>query len=88
MVSEIFSEHFDFRENETEDLKSTISDKKEEISKLNVEREDLMVKIEAGEGANTALTQLKQQNVTFPNSSFQSESCTFDIFFRMNLRIS
>ena len=36
----------------------------EKISQMTSEKENLLVKIEAGDGANTALTQLKQENVS------------------------
>jgi hypothetical protein len=40
-----------------------LSYQKEEISRLESERTELLVKIEAGEGANTAIQQLSQEKV-------------------------
>lgn len=40
-----------------------MSYQKEEISRLESERTELLVKIEAGEGANTAIQQLSQEKV-------------------------
>jgi hypothetical protein len=37
---------------------------KEEVLRLESERTELVVKIEAGEGANTAIQQLSQEKVT------------------------
>lgn len=41
-----------------------MSQKEEEISRLESERAELLVQIEAGEGANTAIQQLSQEKVT------------------------
>ena len=46
-----------------EELRSESSVRQETISKLHSEREDLMQKIQAGEGTSAALQQLQQQNV-------------------------
>lgn len=40
-----------------------MSHQKEEISRLESERTELLVKIEAGEGATTAIQQLSQEKV-------------------------
>ena len=45
---------------------------KETIGKLHSEREDLMQKIQAGEGTNAALQQLTEQNVTKTQSNARS----------------
>lgn len=41
-----------------------MSQKEEEILRLESERAELLVQIEAGEGANTAIQQLSQDKVT------------------------
>ena len=57
-----------FREADNAKLQSKISGLNDEISRLGEEKADLMVKIEVGEGASTALAQLKQQNVSGQSS--------------------
>ena len=49
------------------DLKKQLQSHQENIQKLHSEREDLMQKIQDGEGTNAALQQLKQQNVRLLN---------------------
>ena len=46
------------------DLKRQVQSHQETIGKLHSEREDLMQKIQAGEGTNAALQQLQDQNVS------------------------
>lgn len=41
----------------------------EEVSRLKSEREELLVQIEAGEGANTAIQQLSQEKVCLDRNS-------------------
>lgn len=48
---------------EVSELRKEVSDQKETNTRLDRERETLLSKIEAGEGMDTALQQLKQQNV-------------------------
>ena len=45
------------------ELKKQLQSHQENIQKLHSEREDLMQKIQDGEGTNAALQQLKEQNV-------------------------
>ena len=45
------------------ELRQDTSGLHETIAKLHSEREDLMQKIQAGEGTNAVLQQLKEQNV-------------------------
>ena len=52
-----------FRDAEVTDLKKQLQSHQENIQKLHSEREDLMQKIQDGEGTNAALQQLKEQNV-------------------------
>ena len=52
------------RHGEISKLKESSVALEEKISQMTNEKEDLLVKIEAGDGANTALTQLKQENVS------------------------
>ena len=52
------------RESENSDLKKELSGLKLEIDRLDTERSTLLSKIEEGDGVNTALQQLKQQNVS------------------------
>ena len=52
------------RESEICDVRKECSGLKQEIDRLDSERETLLSKIEAGDGVNTALQQLKQQNVS------------------------
>ena len=47
------------------DLKRQVQSHQETLGKLHSEREDLMLKIQAGEGTNAALQQLQDQNVSF-----------------------
>ena len=59
--------YFVFRESALSDLKGEAAGLREAMAKLHSEREDLMQKIQAGEGTNAALQQLKEQNVIPPN---------------------
>ena len=52
-----------FRDAEVTDLRKQLQSHQENIQKLHSEREDLMQKIQDGEGTNAALQQLKEQNV-------------------------
>ena len=52
------------RDAEVIDLKRQVQSHQETIGKLHSEREDLMQKIQAGEGTNAALQQLQDQNVS------------------------
>ena len=52
-----------FRDTETAELKKELSNLRQEIDRLDSERSVLLSKIEEGDGVNTALQQLKQQNV-------------------------
>ena len=53
-----------FRSTELEQVKGQVTSLQTQISQLNTEREELLGKIEAGDGAaNTAMQQLKLQNV-------------------------
>ncbi len=54
-----------YRDSEIAESKKEIGTLKQEIERLDSEREILLSKIEAGDGVNTALQQLKQQNVSF-----------------------
>ena len=47
------------------DLKRQVQSHQETLGKLHSEREDLMLKIQAGEGTNAALQQLQDQNVSY-----------------------
>ena len=60
------------RDSEIAESKKEIGTLKQEIDRLDSEREILLSKIEAGDGVNTALQQLKQQNVRV---SFSSTEC-------------
>lgn len=51
------------RESQISRLQETINSLEGRLSQMSEEKQDLLVKIEAGEGANTALSQLKQENV-------------------------
>ena len=50
------------RDSSISNLADTISSLEKQVAQMTSEKDDLLVKIEAGEGANTALTQLKQVN--------------------------
>ena len=50
------------RDSSISNLADTISSLEKQVAQMTSEKDDLLVKIEAGEGANTALTQLKQEN--------------------------
>ncbi len=52
------------RDAENADLKKELSGLKLEIERLDSERSTLLSKIAEGDGVNTALQQLKQQNVS------------------------
>ena len=53
-----------FRSTELEQVKGQVTSLQTHISQLNTEREELLGKVEAGDGAaNTAIQQLKLQNV-------------------------
>lgn len=58
------------REAQVSDMKREISSCQETIVKLHSEREDLMQKIQAGEGTNAALQQLREQNVRIESFPF------------------
>ena len=65
------------RESTLLELRQEASTRQETIAKLHSEREDLMQKIQAGEGTSAALQQLQEQNVIhfFTNyGSVQSQS--------------
>ena len=51
------------RESTITELQQETSARQETIEKLHSEREDLMQKIQAGEGTSVALQQLQEQNV-------------------------
>ena len=47
-------------------MKEVTASLQNQISQLNSERDELLIKIETGDGAsNTAIQQLKQQNVSY-----------------------
>ena len=50
------------RDSSISNLADTISSLEKQVAQMTSEKDDLLVKIEAGEGASTALTQLKQEN--------------------------
>ena len=52
-----------FRQTQLSKLEEERNNLREDVERINVEKADLVVQIEAGEGMNTALQQLKQQNV-------------------------
>ena len=52
-----------FRQTQLSKLEEERNNLREDVERINVEKADLLVQIEAGEGMNTALQQLKQQNV-------------------------
>ncbi|XP_069693387.1 early endosome antigen 1-like [Periplaneta americana] len=49
------------------EAEKALTQKKEEISRLEAERAELLVQIQAGEGANTAIQQLSQEKVLLSN---------------------
>ena len=56
-----------YRSTELEQVKGQVKSLETQLSQLNTEREELIGKIEAGDGAaNTAIQQLKLQNVSMP----------------------
>jgi hypothetical protein len=59
--------------------------KKEEITRLESERAELLVQIEAGEGASTAIQQLSQEKVT-PFREFLALSVCVNHAFLTDLR--
>ena len=52
------------RDAEISRLKEASVALEDKISQMTSEKQELLVKIEAGDGASTALTQLKQENVS------------------------
>ena len=52
------------RDAEVIDLKRQAQSHQETLGKLHSEREDLKLKLQAGEGTNAALQQLQDQNVS------------------------
>ncbi len=52
------------RDSSISNLADSVSSLEKQVAQMTAEKDDLLVKIEAGEGANTALTQLKQENVS------------------------
>ena len=65
MSSVSFNVRFEiFRSTEVEQVKGQVKSLETQLSQLNTEREELLGKIEVGDGAaNTAIQQLKLQNV-------------------------
>ena len=51
---------FHFRDSSISQLADSVSSLEKQVAQMALEKDDLLVKIEAGEGASTALTQLKQ----------------------------
>ena len=57
--------YFSHRTSEIDQVKGQVHSLQTQISQLNTEREELLGQIEAGDGAaNTAIQQLKLQNVS------------------------
>jgi len=68
------------RDSEIAESKKEIGTLKQEIDRLDSERENLLSKIEAGDGVNTALEQLKQQSAIFHlllDKSFESRNQSY-----------
>ena len=61
VVIEVF---LHFRDKEIIEFRDTIKGLQEDLVRHDEEKSQLLVKIEAGEGANTALTQLREENVS------------------------
>jgi hypothetical protein len=69
-----------WRHEKIKEAERAVLHKKEEITRLESERAELLVQIEAGEGASTAIQQLSQEKVT-PFREFVALSLCVILFF-------